>query len=170
VSGRSPVPGSGCQPSASAAISVASSRSGIPNAFRDLAGSLRSAWRWCSGYEPSWSLLLKECDEAADALEKLEAENTLLKALISPESIERFATDIACAIIEPRQDLVALRHGAMVRLGERLRNPYSRDIAAAQAIEAQRAETAQQGSVEDESAVAKPCAQTSEPSALRRGM
>jgi hypothetical protein len=119
-----------------------------------LAHSLRTAWQWCSGYEPSWSLLLKEADEAADRLDKLEAENALLKGLISEESIEAMAQDIACAVMDGGYNVTATRHSAMVRLGKRLREPLPVDLRrTAQAIEARRAETS--GSVEDESAVAE---------------
>jgi hypothetical protein len=53
-----------------------------------------------------------------------------LRALISEESIERLATDIAIACVDCRQEIREARHRAMVRLGERLRNPLSRDLAA----------------------------------------
>jgi hypothetical protein len=140
MAGRSP-DGSGSRPSGRAADGVSPVPASIPNAL-DKLRTLRVMFEACN--QP---LYVQVADEVLSELETTSSDT--LRALVSVESIERLAADIACAIVEPRKDLVALRHNAMVRLGERLRNPYSRDVAAAQAIEARRAETLQDGSVHE---------------------
>lgn len=53
-----------------------------------------------------------------------------MRALISEDHIERLAADIAIACVDCRKEIVEARHRAMVRLGERLRNPLSTDLRA----------------------------------------
>src|SRR6185369_11121282 len=65
--------------------------------------------------------------EAADRIEANHARIAELEGLISEESIKAIADDIAGSIVEPRPDVVAIRHSAMVRLGARLRKPLKCD-------------------------------------------
>jgi hypothetical protein len=70
-------------------------------------------------------------EEQAAAILSLTARNKALEELallVSEESIEAMADDIACAVVEPRADVVAMRRSAMIRLGERLRAPLSTDL------------------------------------------
>jgi hypothetical protein len=67
--------------------------------------------------------------QAQDAtITRLTAERDALRGLISEQNIERLAEDIAIACVDCRQEIREARHRAMVRLGERLRNPLPSDI------------------------------------------
>jgi hypothetical protein len=88
-----------------------------------------------------------------EVLAGLTEETALHQGLISEESIEALAADIACAVISPLPDAVALRHSAMVRLGERLRSPLPNDLRrAASAIEAGTAATGNTDAVHESAA------------------
>jgi hypothetical protein len=65
--------------------------------------------------------------ELRDALASLQDRVDRLEGLISEASIERLAEDIAIACVDCRQEIREARHRAMVRLGDRLRNPMPDD-------------------------------------------
>ncbi len=47
----------------------------ITTEVEKLVERLQTASQWCSGYEPSWSLLLRDAEEAADRITALSADN-----------------------------------------------------------------------------------------------
>jgi hypothetical protein len=69
--------------------------------------------------------------ELSERVRVLEADNALLRGLISEPSIEALAEDIAVACVDCLPNNVKLRHSAMVRLGKRLREPMEHDKARA---------------------------------------
>jgi hypothetical protein len=66
--------------------------------------------------------------EAAEAISSLLKRVGELEGLISAESIERLAEDIAIACVDCLPPIREARHRAMVRLGERLRTPLPNDL------------------------------------------
>jgi hypothetical protein len=72
--------------------------------------------------------LRRQLAERDATITRLTAERDALRGLISEQSIERLAEDIAIACVDCRQEIKEVRHRAMVRLGERLRNPLPSDL------------------------------------------
>jgi hypothetical protein len=162
-----PPSGSGCQPTASAAISVASSRSGIPNA--------------------PWTLNDRLVTEFAqsfrDGILDGGPSDMMCAAVSWPLAALLRCSGLDCETVETKG--VPTEYGTVNHVWIRLSDGRALDptadqfgyppvylgaplaIHTAQAIEARRAETGNTGSVH-ESAVAKPCAQET-PSSSTQG-
>lgn len=77
----------------------------------------------CQG---GWTRHQERSDSSIIVLDR--SATATLEQLISEESIARIADDIACAVGDCHEEITKTRHSAMVRLGERLRNPLPIDL------------------------------------------
>lgn len=148
-----PASPSGCQPAASAAISVASSRSGIPNAGEMVERVARALFQaeWAhNGSEEEYASSREYWLEGARVA--IEAMRETTGEMLQGACEKHIPGKPMCETTPPMKGWPP-NEAECPRFVTR-RNIWQRMIDAAQAIEARRVETAKQGSIGDESAVA----------------